>query len=696
MASTFNVKYVFDFVVKNLGSLSGVGSAAKKMAGDLLSAGSAADKMASSASRVAGSLANQASAAQNAGRALAGWANQAENAVYRAEAMAKVNAKNAAFMAKGYTRGPDGAWIAPMPAAAAKGKGGGGHLDGGGGLALGGFLSYFTGWGKKLFETNLAFEKEFNNAKAVMAKSTPEQMKTLRGQILQMSKNSVFGPTALMKAAGELGAAGYEASDVMSVLPQAVQLAQGGRQPIDKMAEMLVNVKNQFRVSDAQRINDVLAETARQTMANFKDMPEAFKYAGPFAHMAGVDLETTAAMIGMLSQQGIKGSVAGTGLRRMETGFLKADKKSVGFLKSKGINPAEVYDKSGKMKDLVRTLELLEKKGVKASEAMKVFGERGGPILAALLQGGTAELKRLRDELYKSQGASEKLAAAQMEGLPGAWARFTAAIENARLKIGESGFTKDLENVTNYATRLTEAFSNAPQWMQRMVGGAGVLAGALAALAMPVALLAFSLRTLGLTSAFAAMAGMASAALRLAGSLRIITGLTGIGAALFIGYEIYENWDKLASAMERVKAAMSGLGKGDLTESKGILNDIAKFIAGDKAPEGQGGLGGYDWGLSGTIMDSIMKFFFGSAAKAEGVGGAGAAGAGGMSPLTVLARVEATFQPATVNVQGTVDASGLIRLQGQTQLNATGRGTAAPEVGGGRAAPSSLGNSSGE
>lgn len=64
--------------------------------------------------------------------------------------------------------------------------------------------------------------------------------------------------------------------------------------------------------------------------------------------------------------------------------------------------------------------------------------------------------------------------------------------------------------------------------------------------------------------------------------------------------------------------------------------------------------------------------------------GAGALSAASIPQSTsVAANVNATFAPATINVQGTVDASGLIKLQGQgtTQATQSGRGTAAPEIG---------------
>lgn len=684
--SRFSVEYLFKLVDQFTPGAKALGQAAKSMAGNVQQAGSAANQMAAAGSKIGSSLNGQAAAANTAASAMRNYGAATAEAARKAAAMERL-------AGVGYTLNPKTGRMDPP----AHWMGGGGGAKGGGALssdrgagalALGGFLSYFMGMGKTLFETNLNFEKEFNNARAVMAKSSPAEMMKMRQQVIDLSKNSVFKATEIMKAAGELGSAGYEANDVMKALPTALKMAQAGREPIDKMAEMMVSIRNQFGLADSETTNkhvaDVLAETARQTLAKFSDMREAFKMAGPFAQLAGVDLETTSAIIGSLAQKGIKGSLAGTGLRRLETGFLKADKNSLKFFKDYGINPASVYDSNGKLRDFVGTIEQLEKRGVKAKDVMKAFGDRAGPILAALLETGSKEIRRLRDELHGSQGAIDKMAAEQMKGLPGAWARFTAAIETARLAIGDSGFSGDMENAISKATGWVSSFSAMPDGFKRAVGWAGLLAGALAGLAMPVALLGFALRTLGITGAVAGIAGFAASLWRAAGAVRILMGLTGIGAALFIGYEVVSNWDAIAGAAERLGSALKALTSGNIGPILDQIRGAAAWLGGVEPGKGT------DWGLlgkAGSAAHGAWRWFAGDANAAEGR--TAQTDMGGYSPsqipqsVSVTTRIEpVNFNPATVTVNVTGQVNGPVSGSGSFDMQAQpSRGTSAAEAG---------------
>lgn len=471
MASQFSVVYAFKLLDQFTPAAGRLGRAAQAMSKMVHAAGAALSRMNSV-------LAGAASGAMAATRAMLGYGRAAKTAGAQAAAAQRM-AGGGGFFAGGRGKGA---------------KGGGGM----GALALGGALSYATGLGRGLFDTNLKFQEEFNNARAVMAKSTEEDFAAMKKSVIDLSKTTVFSATQIMSAMGELGSAGYEAREAMAVLPQALQMAQAGREPLDKTAEMLIGIKNQFGIGDGQmqHVNDVLSETSRQTLAKLPDLREAFKMAGPFAQLAGVDLETTSAILGALSQKGIKGSLAGTGLRRLETGFLKADKKSLGFLRQYKIDPRSVYDSKGKMKDLIGTIGVLEKRGVKAKDVMKAFGDRAGPILAALLETGSEELRRLVGELHNSEGAAKKMADEQMKGLPGAFNKLKAAVEAARLSIGESGYEGDMTSLIDKTREWVNWFSTTPQWVQRTVGWLGTMLGAMAALAIPAAMMAFAFRTL--------------------------------------------------------------------------------------------------------------------------------------------------------------------------------------------------------
>ncbi|MTD93120.1 phage tail tape measure protein [Hyphomicrobium sp. xq] len=450
----------------------------------------------------------------------------------------------------------------------------------GAGLGLAGVLSYGSGLGRGLFNSNLDFAREINNTRAVMTRSSIADLEALEKKTIELSTTTTFSATTIAKAFGEMGAAGYEAREAIMAMPTAIMVAQGAREPLEKTAETLIGIKNQFGLSDADlpHVADVLAETQRQTFSKLEDLREAFKMAGPISKQFGVPLELTAAAVGLLSQQGIKGSLAGTGFRRMMSGFVKETKPTQNILRSLGLDPSDIYDKNGHFKDLPNLLEHLQKKGVTAQQAMAAFGDRGGPILAALLSGGVSELRRLTRELETADGVARKMADDQMAGLPGVFDRLRANVEAARLSIGRSGFAGDMIAVMNFARdRLTD-FVQMPDWVQRATGWAAMLLGGLAAIALPAAMLRFALAGLGTRLALlllpgrallGVLQGLARAGPMVVHALATVARVAGPLAALFAGLRLLALGTGVGAALlgivtfyPAIEAAASGFWSG--------------------------------------------------------------------------------------------------------------------------------------
>ena len=76
-------------------------------------------------------------------------------------------------------------------------------------------------------------------------------------------------------------------------------------------------------------------------------MGQTFKYAAPVAGALGFSIQDTALAVGLMANQGIKGSEAGTALRSMMTRMVKPTKESGEAMQILGLN---ILDANGKMK----------------------------------------------------------------------------------------------------------------------------------------------------------------------------------------------------------------------------------------------------------------------------------------------------------------------------------------------------------
>lgn len=70
-------------------------------------------------------------------------------------------------------------------------------------------------------------------------------------------------------------------------------------------------------LSDVDRVSKLLNFTAAKTFAEISDVTQAFRLVGPLASSVGISIEETAAAIGMLSDENIKGTMAGRAFRQM-------------------------------------------------------------------------------------------------------------------------------------------------------------------------------------------------------------------------------------------------------------------------------------------------------------------------------------------------------------------------------------------
>lgn len=149
---------------------------------------------------------------------------------------------------------------------------------------------------------------------------------------------------SMMKAAR---ASGDDLADVVKVTSTAVD-AFGLRS--ENTAKML---------SHTEKVANALASGADRTASGFKDMGVGMSYVASTAKTAGMSVEETSAALGELSNRGIEGSVAGTGLRKVILSLIKPTKNAKAALKEAGLSINDFYDKSGNLKQIDKVFSMI-------------------------------------------------------------------------------------------------------------------------------------------------------------------------------------------------------------------------------------------------------------------------------------------------------------------------------------------------
>ena len=311
--------------------------------------------------------------------------------------------------------------------------------------------------------------------RSVQAKTgaTGELMDRLREQSREMGRTTVHSATEAARGQAFLAQAGFDANEVLAALPGTLNLATAGELGLAEAADIASNVLTGFNlnISESDRVADVLALTAQSTNTNVQQMGDAMKYAAAVAAAADADFEETAAAIGLLAMAGFQGETGGTALRGSMSKLLNPTKAAQKVLDKLGIS---AVTSTGGLKPLHAIVGQFEDVGLTAGDAMKIFGQRAGPGMLALVSQGSDALVDLTGELKNAEGTAQKTADIMGGGLWGAIKKIQSIVESAYISLGER-FAPAVEWVANLFAKL-------PAPVQEVVVVVGSLVGAMGGL----------------------------------------------------------------------------------------------------------------------------------------------------------------------------------------------------------------------
>ena len=198
-------------------------------------------------------------------------------------------------------------------------------------------------------------------------------------------------------------------------------------------------------VKNTKEVTNAMAYAADMTATDFQSMGEAMSYVSASAHQAGFSVEQTTAAVGELSNAGIEGTRAGTGLRKTINSLIAPTKGAQEALKKYGMSVDDFKNKDGSLKPLSKIMETINEHTEKLGKADKgaffkaVFGTTGQQSAMVLAQNAKA-----MDELVKKEKDAEKtnyvqrLAQKNMQSTQMAMQRLKTNIDAIAIDIGNS------------------------------------------------------------------------------------------------------------------------------------------------------------------------------------------------------------------------------------------------------------------
>lgn len=507
------------------------------------------------------------------------------------------------------------------------------------------------------------FDVALSGVQAVSDASAADMAK-MSAAALQAGKDTAFTATQAADAEGELVKAGVSTADILGgALTGALSLAAAGQLDLADAATISANAMNVFnlRGKDVGHIADVLAAGANTSAADVKDLAYGLQQGGLVAAQTGLTLEDTTAVLAAFADRGLKGADAGTSMKTMLEKLNAPTAQAAALMDHLGIT---TYDASGKFVGISSLAGQLHDKLSGLTDAQRnsalatIFGSdaiRGATVLYNL--GATGMQGYI--EKVNQQGAASDMAAAQMNNLSGDLKQLKGSIDVALIGSG-SGANSVLRDMTQEATKLTNAFTALPKWLQEasvgMAGGAGsalLLVGGLTSLGGKVGATRKTLQELA-TTAEGMKGVMASGASFLVGPWGLALAGAGVAAAV------------LTSHIGEMKIEVTDFTSAIKEDGNALGDHTVAAVAADLASKGL-----YDtYGKLGVSQDTLTQAAMGNAAAMDAVSAAtGKALKAGTDSGDLAA---AAKQLATIHAT----ADGLHK-----QLTAQQQATAATEAG---------------
>ncbi|EAC7127743.1 phage tail tape measure protein [Listeria monocytogenes] len=403
---------------------------------------------------------------------------------------------------------------------------------------------------------------------------------------------------------------GYDINQTMASMPAIFNAARASGDDFETVMSVTTSTLEQFgmiskdtnkQMEYTNKVADVLTYVADKTAAGFSDMGTAMNYVGPISHSLGYSLTDTAAAVGLLSNRGIEGQKAGTGLRGMLTSLLKPSKSAAEAMASVGLT---IEDNNGNMKTLPTLLDDINDKTKKMTKTQKnsfltmIFGREPLSAVNTLLEAGGDSLRKYSKGADEANGYTKQVADNMRKAGKFGVDQFKASLEVLEQNVGQK-LMPALTPIIEWANKMIDKFNDlSGAQQQSIIKWAGILAATGPVLMIGGKLVSMTGglikgfaglgKILGLGSKLAPLAagfgatttaveGTSLAAAGLAGSFGALPAVIGLAGAALIGVGIYaldKHISKIEESKERIKTWGYDIG-AEADKSMGKFNEFA-------------------------------------------------------------------------------------------------------------------------
>lgn len=259
---------------------------------------------------------------------------------------------------------------------------------------------------------------------AAKAGATAEEMEMMRQKASQFGADFPISATQAAEGMDRLAAAGYDANQVVGVMPSVITAAVASGEDLATTSDVVSNALNIWNLKqgdiaqNAMRVADVVQMASNKSSLGMADFGLAMQYAGAPAATLNVSIEQLATAMAIMKNNGIEASTIGTSLRSVFSRLSEPPKPAAEAIEALGL---QVKDASGNFLGLQPIVEQLRGKILNLSNTEQVAyakalaGEEAYSGLLALVKTAPEEYQALQNAMDNATGSSQ----AQFEVMKG-------------------------------------------------------------------------------------------------------------------------------------------------------------------------------------------------------------------------------------------------------------------------------------
>ena len=298
----------------------------------------------------------------------------------------------------------------------------------------------------------------------------------------------------------ELIKRGYDGQQALGAMKSILEASKASGDSFDDTMKVTTSTLEAFgmraestggMMRNTAKAADTLAKAADVTSTSFKSIGVGMEYAGSSAKQSGVSMRETAAILGVLSNNGLEASQAGTSLQRIFTRLAAPTSTATNEMKKYNLSIDDFKDKSGHLESVNAIFKKINANVPKAERLQffnQVFGQtaqNAAGILsrtAALSDKNSQSLAHVENQLKTaySEDYVGKLARRNMNSAKNSEDRFKYASQAIQIEIGRNM----LPALSKASQSMANAFGrkDTQRGLRVIARGLGTVANALASL----------------------------------------------------------------------------------------------------------------------------------------------------------------------------------------------------------------------